>query len=201
MVDDSTLHKLTFTTSRFEMRPIKGRDFGSWKQAMLSMKKKQNKFDDAVLSRKKINKEFFMKMVTRHRRYRTRNVLYLFGVFDRENDALVGEVLVSLIQRFNVQSARISYGVFNHFWRQGIGLEVVEATVLFAFKKLKLHRLEAEIQPDNKASIALAKAVGFSQEGYRRKAVYFDRRWHDHVVYSIIAEDVGLKGFKPVVRM
>lgn len=167
---------------------------------MLSMKKKQNKFDDAVFIRKQVKKDVFQKIVARHRRYRTHNVIYYFGVFDRKNGALMGEVLISLIQRFNVQSARISYGVFNNFWRQGIGLEVVNAAVLFAFKKLKLHRLEAEIQPDNKASIALAKAAGFSKEGYRRRAVYFDRSWHDHVVYSIIPEDIGLKGSKPSIK-
>lgn len=138
--------------------------------------------------------------MTRHRSYRIRNVIYYFGVFDRKTGALVGEVLISLIQRFNVQSARISYGVFNNYWRQGIGIEVVNATVLFAFKKLKLHRLEAEIQPDNSASIDLAKAAGFSKEGYRRKAVYFDGQWHDHVVYSIITEDIGVKASKPKIK-
>lgn len=195
------LHKLTFQTSRFEMRPFARSDFNVWQQAMLQMKKKQNKFDDAVLARKQITRDFFLKMVTRHQRYRVNNVIYYFGVFDRKNGALVGEVLISLIQRLNVQSARISYGVFNNFWRQGIGIEVVNAAVLFAFKKLKLHRLEAEIQPDNKASIALAKAAGFSKEGYRRKAVYFDNDWHDHVVYAINPEDIGFKGSKLTIKM
>ena len=197
----AALNKLTFQTRRFKMRPIDRGDFEAWELSMLHMKEKQNKFDDAILARKHISRDFFQKMVTRHRGYRNRNVIYYFGVFDKKGGVLVGYVVLSLIQRFNVQSARISYGIFNNFWRQGIGIQIVNAAALFAFRRLKLHRLEAEIQPDNKPSIALAKAAGFSKEGYRRKAVYFDGAWHDHVVYSLIAEDIGLRNSRPIIRI
>jgi ribosomal-protein-alanine N-acetyltransferase len=56
----------------------------------------------------------------------------------------------------------------------------------FAFKKLKLHRLEANIQPENKASIALAKACGFKKEGFSPKFIKKSGRWRDHERWALL---------------
>jgi ribosomal-protein-alanine N-acetyltransferase len=64
---------------------------------------------------------------------------------------------------------------------------------------LKLHRLEAEILPHNHASVALVRSIGFQFEGVRRGAVFFDREWHDHAVYALLAEDRGIRNMRPSV--
>ena|SRR3990167_1359392 len=111
----------------------------------------------------------------------------------------MGFVLLALVTRFNVQSARISYFIFNNYWKHGYGKEMVNAAVEFAFRRLNLHRLEAEILPGNRASIGLVKSLGFQYEGIRRGAVYFDRKWHDHAIFALLAEDRGLKNCKPKI--
>jgi len=65
---------------------------------------------------------------------------------------------------------------------------------------LKLNRLEAEVQTDNTASLRLAKKAGMKKETLRKQAVYFEKKWHDHLVYCITAKDLGLKNRKPVIR-
>ena len=65
--------------------------------------------------------------------------------------------------------------------------EGLRAVVRHAFKSLKLHRLEASIQPDNAASIALVQACGFSQEGFSPRYLKIAGRWRDHQRWAIVA--------------
>ena len=60
--------------------------------------------------------------------------------------------------------------------------------VVVAFSKLGLHRLEANIQPENTASIALAKRVGFQKEGFSPRYLKIRGRWRDHERWAIVAD-------------
>jgi ribosomal-protein-alanine N-acetyltransferase len=63
----------------------------------------------------------------------------------------------------------------------------LQAAVHYAFKTLKLHRLEANIQPGNLASIALAKSCGFTKEGYSARYLKIGGGWQDHERWAIVA--------------
>ena len=65
--------------------------------------------------------------------------------------------------------------------------EGLQAVVRHAFKTLKLHRLEANIQPGNARSIALVKACGFRKEGYSPRYLKIAGRWRDHERWAIVA--------------
>ena len=56
-----------------------------------------------------------------------------------------------------------------------------------AWKELKLHRLEANIQPENAASIGLVKGLGFSKEGYSPAYLKIGGRWRDHERWAILS--------------
>jgi ribosomal-protein-alanine N-acetyltransferase len=58
-----------------------------------------------------------------------------------------------------------------------------------AFLNLRLHRVEANIQPDNHPSIALAKGAGFHREGFSPRYLKIGGRWRDHERWAILAED------------
>jgi len=59
----------------------------------------------------------------------------------------------------------------------------------YAFVRLELHRVEANIQPGNVASIALVRRAGFTQEGYSRRYLKISGRWRDHERWALLAED------------
>ncbi len=59
----------------------------------------------------------------------------------------------------------------------------------YAFEKLKLHRLEANIQPENRASIALVQTCGFVCEGTSRRLLKVRGRWRDHERWALLSED------------
>jgi ribosomal-protein-alanine N-acetyltransferase len=191
--------RLEFQSKRFEFRVYKASDYSRWKSAYESMFPKQNEFDQDQKSHAELTRAAYAKMLAQQERYRKQELIYHFGIFEKKTGRMMGFVLLALVMRFNVQSARISYSIFNNYWKHGYGKEAVQATIDFAFKKLKLHRLEAEILPHNLASVALARGLGFQFEGVRRGAVYFDRRWHDHAVYALLAEDRGARNVRPSV--
>ena len=63
----------------------------------------------------------------------------------------------------------------------------LSAVVRHSFRVLRLHRLEANIQPGNRASIALAKSCGFIKEGYSPRYLKIGGRWRDHERWAIVA--------------
>jgi len=77
-------------------------------------------------------------------------------------------------------SGYLGYYVFAGFDGRGLMTQGLNAVVRHAFKELGLHRVEANIQPGNTASIALAKRCGFTLEGYSPKYLKIAGRWRDH---------------------
>jgi [ribosomal protein S5]-alanine N-acetyltransferase len=108
----------------------------------------------------------------------------------RAADARVmGSIALSQIFFGGFQSAYLGYQIGEEFARQGYMTEAIQLMLRHAFVNLKLHRLEANIQPENVASIALVKRAGFTREGYSRRYLKICGRWRDHERWAILAED------------
>lgn len=113
----------------------------------------------------------------------------VFFVIHRATNTLAGVVNVSEIVRGNFQSAYLGYYAFtphagHGFMKEGLGL-VLDA----AFGRLRLHRVEANIQPDNAASAALARALGFRLEGRSPRYLKVARAWRDHDRWALLADE------------
>ena len=67
--------------------------------------------------------------------------------------------------------------------------EGLRAVLDAVFGKLRLHRVEANIQPGNARSIALVRRLGFEKEGYSRRYLLIDGDWRDHERWTLLAED------------
>lgn len=112
-----------------------------------------------------------------------------FFVCRKEDGAIVGSINLSQIFRGGFQNAYLGYQIGADFAGQGYMTEALALTLRHAFVDLKLHRLEANIQPGNLASIALVKRAGFTKEGYSRRYLKICGRWRDHERWAILAED------------
>jgi ribosomal-protein-alanine N-acetyltransferase len=112
-----------------------------------------------------------------------------FFICRRTDGAILGSISLSQIFHGGFQSAYLGYQIGAEFARQGYMTEAIRLMLRHAFADLKLHRLEANIQPGNAASIALVKRAGFVKEGYSRKYLKICGRWRDHERWAILAED------------
>lgn len=72
---------------------------------------------------------------------------------------------------------------------RGLMTEALRQAVAFAFEDVGLHRLEANIQPQNARSIALVKRLGFRLEGFSPRYLKIDGAWRDHERWAILADD------------
>ena len=106
----------------------------------------------------------------------------------RADGAIVGCVNLSEIVRGPFQSAYMGYQVFAPFARQGYMTAAMPLVLRHAFGHLKLHRVEANIQPTNVASINLVTRAGFEQEGYSPRYLKIGGRWRDHERWAMTRE-------------
>ena len=109
----------------------------------------------------------------------------------RDGGDIVGVLILSQIVRGAFQSAYLGYYAHERHARRGLMREAMEQTVAFALGPLGLHRLEANIQPGNQASIALARSAGFRLEGFSPRYLLIGGQWRDHERYALVADDVG----------
>lgn len=111
-----------------------------------------------------------------------------FLVCRRDGGAMVGVVNLTNVILGSFRSGYLGYYAFAGHQGQGLMREGLQAVVRHAFGRLKLHRLEANIQPDNAPSIALVRACGFAKEGYSPRYLKIGGRWRDHERWAILAD-------------
>lgn len=93
---------------------------------------------------------------------------------------LAGAVHLTNIILGAFRSGYLGYYAFAGFEGRGLMTQGLNAVVKHAFRDLGLHRVEANIQPGNTASIALAQRCGFQLEGYSPNYLKIAGRWRDH---------------------
>jgi ribosomal-protein-alanine N-acetyltransferase len=106
-----------------------------------------------------------------------------------DDGSLVGVFNFSEIVRGAFQSTYLGYYAFAPNAARGYMTEAFLLALDAAFGRLRLHRVEANVQPGNERSVALVERVGFAREGFSRRYVKVAGRWRDHVRYAMLAED------------
>ena len=107
----------------------------------------------------------------------------------REDDALVGVFDLSQIFHGIMQSGYLGYYALAPYARRGYMRDGLQLMLRYAFRTLRLHRVESNIQPANRRSVALVRRAGFIREGYSRRYLKIDGRWRDHERWALLVED------------
>jgi [ribosomal protein S5]-alanine N-acetyltransferase len=120
---------------------------------------------------------------------RARGESFEFLLVRRRSDAAIaGYFDVSQIIRGPLQSAFLGYGGVGALAGQGYMREGLRLILRHAFAELRLHRLEANIQPGNERSLALVRGAGFVREGFSERYLKIGGRWRDHERWAIRIE-------------
>jgi len=106
-----------------------------------------------------------------------------------EDQRIIGACNLSQIFRGNLRQAFLGYWVGAAFSGRGYMTDALYLALRYAFKNLKLHRIEANIQPENEDSKRLAARAGFRLEGFSPRYLKVVGRWRDHERWAICRED------------
>jgi [ribosomal protein S5]-alanine N-acetyltransferase len=103
----------------------------------------------------------------------------------RDTGAIAGMANINSIIRGRFQNGSLSYAAFAPTAGQGYLSEGLGLVLRYAFTQLRLHRLDAAIQPGNHASLKLIRRLGFRREGYSPGMLFIDGAWRDHERWAI----------------
>lgn len=115
-----------------------------------------------------------------------------FLVCVRETGAIAGMVNINSIIRGRYQNGSLGYAAFAPAAGRGYMTEGLGLVVRYAFEGLRLHRLDAQIQPGNHASLRLVQRLGFRNEGYSPDLLFIDGAWRGHERWALTSEMAGL---------
>jgi len=185
-------------TQRLTLRPLKVSDYPVWFDCWVHRLPAQSKWDEGPKPSRQCSKAYFKELMLRHAKLAKADEYYWFGVFEKKSGHLVGAIDINVFVRGSHQFANFGYVIYNRYWGCGYGQEAAAAGLKIGFKDLKLNRLEAAINLDNRKSVRLARAIGMQREGIKRRYWFEHGEWTDHLIYVANPEDVGFKAKKPL---
>jgi ribosomal-protein-alanine N-acetyltransferase len=109
-----------------------------------------------------------------------------FVICDGEDDSIVGFINLNPIIGEPYCRGLLGYGMFYPYARQGYMTTGLSAVIEHAFDELSLHRLEADIQPSNQASVRLIERLGFTMECVSEGFIRINGEWADHERWVLI---------------
>ena len=108
----------------------------------------------------------------------------------------MGDIILHKIDRINAR-AEIGYTLHPNYWGQGYMKEAMRAVISFGFYELGLHSIEANINPANEVSRGLLLKMGFVKEAYFRENYYYNGKFLDSEIYSLLEKDFDEVNISP----
>jgi len=103
-----------------------------------------------------------------------------------EPTSVVGSVSLTQIARGAFQNGMLGYAI--DYEHEGLGLmrEALQAVIIHGFSaEFNLHRIQANVRPENVRSIGIIRRLGFEQEGLALEYLFIDGAWRDHLMFAL----------------
>jgi len=169
------------------LRPLRLRDGASWREVRQRNAEWLRPWDATLPAPDPDTPMTFAAMVRQGNREARAGRLMPFGVFSQGR--LVGQVTVGAISWGSLRSAYIGYWIDQAHAGRGLIPRAVALVGDHCLGTLGLHRLEINIRPENVASLAVVRKLGFRNEGLRERYLHIDGRWCDHWLFAVTAEE------------
>jgi RimJ/RimL family protein N-acetyltransferase len=131
--------------------------------------------------------EEYTKSLLRFRGLFDLNQDYVYGIFNSDETKLVGGT--GLHTRLGDSELEIGYWIHKDFINQGLVTESTSALIRVAFEIMHVHRIEIHCDPENLASAAIPRKLGFTHEGTLRANTPFVGRWRDTMIWSLLENE------------
>ena len=113
------------------------------------------------------------------------NESIFWAITHKDNPKLIGNICVWNVQKDHYR-AELGYVLHPDFQGKGIMAEAMQAVLHYCFHTMKLHSVEANVNPANKASVRVLERAEFVREAYFRENYYFNGQFIDSAVYSLL---------------
>lgn len=113
---------------------------------------------------------------------------------------LAGQVTVGNLVRGAYDGAYVGYWVDQRVAGRGVTPTALALALQHCFGDVGLHRVEANVRPENAASLRVVEKLGFRDEGLRRRYLFIDGDWRDHRCFALLREDVADGALRRLLR-
>ena len=117
-----------------------------------------------------------------------RRMILKWGIALGTDDQLIGSITLFNLD-FTHRRAEIGYALGREYWGQGYMNEALMALLKYDFEDLNLHRIEADVDPRNTASIKTVERLGFQREGYLRERWQINGEIQDAYFYGLLRQE------------
>ena len=173
----------TIDTPRLSLRPIVAKDVDDF-YAVYSNAEVMRYWSTPRLA----NPEAASKLISEIQDGFKRRELLKWGIALRADDTLIGSVTL-FHPDFTHRRAEIGYALGRAFWGRGYMQETLRAILNYAFADLNLHRIEADVDPRNAASVRTLERLGFQREGYLRERWQVNGEIQDALFFGLLKPD------------
>ncbi len=171
--------------------PVMG-DYPAWADLRAASRDQLEPYEPAW-TRDELSRTTFRHRLKHYGREVAQDLGFAFFIFDAAGGRLMGAVTLSNVRRGVAQAASVGYWMGTQDCGHGYMTEALRLLGPFAFRTLRLHRLEAGCVPDNVASMRVLEKSGFVREGIARKYLCIKGIWQDHVLFARLADDPVLE--------
>jgi ribosomal-protein-alanine N-acetyltransferase len=173
-----------------ELRPFRMRDAAAWSEVRLANESWLAPWEPAGSGTwaERYAVTAFAPMLRQLRRYAREGTTLPFAV--TYQGRLVGQVTAGNVWRGSLSSCFLGWWVDGRYAGLGITPTAVALLTDHCFGPVRLHRVEANIRPENTASRRVAEKLGFREEGVRERYLLIDGAYRDHLCYALTTEEV-----------
>lgn len=112
-----------------------------------------------------------------------------FWIFHRKNpQVIIGTVNFYNITAGSYSTCQLGYKMDKDYTGQGYALESIRAAMGILLEEYRIHRIEANIMPNNERSLRLIHKLGFTYEGLSRSSIRINNHWEDHARFACICD-------------
>jgi ribosomal-protein-alanine N-acetyltransferase len=163
-------------------------DYSSWAALRGESREFLTKWEP-VWAEDELTRGAFRRRIKRYQKETRLDSAYVFFVFRRHDDTLMGGCTLSNVRRGVTQCCAMGYWIGSRFARQGYMTDAIRVLLPFVFKTLGMHRIEAACVPENGPSRNLLSKAGFREEGLARRYLLINGVWSDHVQYALLEDE------------
>jgi ribosomal-protein-alanine N-acetyltransferase len=180
---------VTLTHGPLQLRPLRLRDASDWRLTRLSNRTWLERWEATTPGVMTDDSSRGYVEAIRSLRREARLGL-CFPLVLMVDDRFAGQVTVGAITRGSANSAYLGYWIVERLAGRGIMPTALALVVDHCFGPAGLHRLEANIRPENAASRRVVEKLGFRLEGTRERYIHIAGAWRDHLSYALTAEEI-----------